>query len=148
MRAVLVGLLLLSGCGDPAWLLPEAEALATARTELATRGIQATDTAHVVDGVIVCDGATCDPPRSLTLDGWDATRSIGIEYVADDDPDFGAGTSYSGPAASERLQAAIDARLAGAAKVLIVHQWAHETAELCRDQFLSNLRARLDALGL
>ncbi len=139
---------MLSGCGDPAWLLPEAEALATARAELATRGIQATDTGHVVDGVIVCNGAACDPPRALTLDGWDATRSIGIEYVADDDPDFGAGTSNSGPAASERLQAAIDARLAGTAKVLIIHQWAHETAALCREQFLSNLRARLDALGL
>ena len=148
MRAVLVGLLMLSGCGDPAWLLPEGEALATARSELATRGIQATDTTHVVDGVIVCDGAACDPPRSLTLDGWDPARSIGIEYVDDDDPDFGAGTIYSGPAASERLQAAVDARLAGAAKVLIVHQWAHETEALCRDQFLSSLRARLDALGL
>ena len=40
------------------------------------------------------------------------------------------------------------AALGSTAKVAILRQWYHETRELCREQFRSRVRERLDDLGI
>ena len=49
MRTIAVAIMLgLGGCGDPGWLLPEADAIEIADAELASRGLAATEREHEV----------------------------------------------------------------------------------------------------
>ncbi len=138
MRTALIVLALgLGACGDTAWILPEADAIAIADAELASRGLTADDRGHTVATSLV----------TLQLDGWSATAKLGFEYVGDPDPELGAASPYADLVGAEELQAAVDAAVGADTHVLVIHTWAHETEALCRDQYLRARQGRLDALA-
>jgi hypothetical protein len=139
MRTVAVTIILvLAGCGDPGWVLPEADAVEIVDAELAGRGIEATARDHEVVTALL----------TLQLDGWDPVALVGYEYAADPDPELGEASPYSELDGWEALQTAVDEAVDADTHVLVIHAWAHETEDLARDQFLGNLQGRLDALGL
>ncbi|MBI4957532.1 MAG: hypothetical protein HY908_36330 [Myxococcales bacterium] len=141
-RALL--LVVLAGCGDAAYVIPEEDGVRIVRAELAAHGVSATEArslAVTVDGVAL----------GVVLDGWSGARALGFEYVSEGDPDLaGAATDLGLAAETPKLQAAVDAALAAepASHVLVLGTAAHETAELAEGQLGDRVRAWLVALGL
>jgi len=145
MRSALaLALLCLPACGD-SYVIAEADGVAIARTEFAARGVT-TDAARSL-GPLTIDAAEV----SFTLDGWSAARSVGFEYVSEEDPDFvEAATDLGALDETAKLQTAVDAALAGEPQshVLVIRTWGHETAELATSQLRRYVDEWLTAQGL
>ena len=139
-----LALLSLPACGG-SYVIPEADGVAIARAELAARGVATSDARGL--GPLTIDGVAV----SFELDGWSAARTIGFEYVSENDPDFvEAATDLGAIDQTPKLQAAVDAALAAepGSRVLILRTWSHETAELAEDQLRRHVDEWLSAQGL
>jgi len=135
----------LAACGTDGYVVPEADGVAIARQAFEARGVTVSETRAM--GPLTIDAVGV----SFVLDGWNATRGLGFEYVAEADPDFvEAATDLGDVAESEKLQTAVDAALATEpdSHVLVLHTWTHETAELAEDQLRRHVDGWLTEQGL
>jgi len=140
-----LAIVLLAGCGDDTYIIPEADGVRITREELAARGVSATAARSF--GPVTVDGVAL----SFILDGWSDATAIGFEYVSEADPDFAeAATDLGQLDESPKLQAAVDAALTAepGSHVLVLRTWSHETPELAEGQLRDYVRQWLTGLGL
>jgi len=147
--ALLLAAIGLGACdSDGAWVLPEAEAITIVRAEMSARGIEAGDTRRQIDGIEVCLTADTCRPVTITLDGWDAEERVGFAYISASDRVGQPPSSVTERDEADAIQAQLDARAEREGVVLVFREWAHETADLAREQFRSAVRRTLDEHGL
>lgn len=143
-----LSMMVLAACyDDDVWVLPEAQAIAIVREELAPLDIHPTDTTKVIDGLEVCLADTPCRTVALALDGWDEQARVGFAYITEADRGAPASTATERDEA-EALQAELDARADQDGVVLVFREWAHETETLAVEQFRRAVRAVIDARAL
>lgn len=146
--ALILSMVCVAACDyDDVWVLPQTEAIAIVREEMAARGLSAADTTRVIEGLEVCLADAPCRPVTLALDGWDEDARVGFAYITAADRGLPGSTAIE-RAEAEALQAELDARAEAEGVVLVFREWAHETADLATGQFRRAVRDALDAHAL